>query len=166
MENEIKAYLQELKHKYASGEATEQSFYPTLEQLLKSLASELDITAQVINIPKRTEIGVPDFALYGEGHARIGNVEAKPIGSDLSSVSQSEQIRRYREYSENLILTNYLEFWLYRHGKRIKTLSLMEMNELIRRKRYRIVNLSDIETFFSTFFSHAVPSIYKAEQLA
>ncbi|MDH5715954.1 MAG: hypothetical protein OEZ30_10345, partial [Candidatus Aminicenantes bacterium] len=62
MENEIKAYLQELAHKYASSETTEQSFYPTLQQLLESLASELNITAQVITIPKRTEVGVPDFA--------------------------------------------------------------------------------------------------------
>ena len=166
MENEIKAYLQELQHKYDSGETTEQSFYPTLQRLLESLASQLNVTVEVIPIPKRTEVGVPDFALYGEKHARIGNVEAKPIGSDLSSVSQSDQLRRYREYSENLILTNYLEFWLYRHGKRVKTISLMEPDEFLHRKRFRIVNLSDIETFFSTFFSHAVPSIYKAEPLA
>jgi len=166
VEDIIKSYLKEIKDKYTSGEATEPSFYPALQQLLESLASKFNIPVQVINIPKRTEVGVPDFTLYGEEHARIGNVEAKPIGEDLSRVSQSDQLRRYREYSENLILTDYLEFWLYRHGKRIKTISLMERDEFLRRKRYRIPSLADIETFFSTFFSHAVPSIYKAEPLA
>ena len=147
MEDIIKSYLKEIKDKYTSGEATEPSFYPALQQLLESLASKFNIPVQVINIPKRTEVGVPDFTLYGEEHARIGNVEAKPIGEDLSRVSQSDQLRRYREYSENLILTDYLEFWLYRHGKRIKTISLMERDEFLRRKRYRIPSLADIETF-------------------
>ena len=166
MEEIIKGYLKEIKNKYASGATTEPSFYPVLEQFLKNLASKFNIPAQVINIPKKTKIGVPDFTIYGEGHARIGNVEAKPIAADLSGASQSEQLKRYLEFSENLILTNYLEFWLYRHGKRIRTIHLLDPGELLCRKSYRLPALDDIETFFSTLFSHSVPSIYKAEPLA
>jgi len=49
-------------------------------------------------------------------------VEAKkPTEERLDVIEQSEQLKRYRSTFPNLILTNFLEFRLYRDGERVQS---------------------------------------------
>jgi len=71
--------------------------------------------AKALVLPKRTEVGIPDFLIRKDGEI-IGHIEAKVPNSNLSEVENSEQIQRYRNALPNNIVTNILEFRLYRDG--------------------------------------------------
>ena len=53
----ITDYLEEVRAKYASGQATEHSYRPALQSLFGSI----DPALTVINEPKRSDTGMPDF---------------------------------------------------------------------------------------------------------
>jgi len=112
MSQNISTYINEVSEKYKTGRAGEHAYRPTFEKLIKSLDQKLG----VINDPKRTEYGAPDF-IFVRGELIAGYVETKDIDADLDKVEKTEQIKRYLGYS-NLILTNYLEFRFFRNGKR------------------------------------------------
>ena len=113
-------YLRKLTQIVRTGDAREESFYPTLKDLLQEFAqatghSHISVTV----LPRPTEAGNPDFRVWdGVGHI-VGYIEAKTPSTDLSKVEFSEQLERYLATFPNLILTNFLEFWLYRDGRRI-----------------------------------------------
>ncbi|MCP4398935.1 MAG: hypothetical protein GY801_16755, partial [bacterium] len=46
------------------------------------------------------------------------------IGVSLDKTDKSEQMTRYRSSLDNLILTDYLEFRLYRQGKFVNSVTL------------------------------------------
>ena len=47
----------------------------------------------------------------------------------MSTAEKTEQIDRYRSSLENLILTNYLEFWFYRNGERVETIQIAAVQQ-------------------------------------
>ncbi|RAX57804.1 DNA methyltransferase [Helicobacter monodelphidis] len=53
--------------------------------------------------------GAPDFMILFQGLS-IGYIENKRVNTDLDSVVQSEQIEKYLQLNDNLILTDYLHF--------------------------------------------------------
>jgi predicted helicase len=108
----IQAYLTELNAKLATGNSTEHSHRPALQQLIESLSTG----TTAINDPKRTSVGAPDF-LIKKGEAITGHMEAKDIGKSLTDVEKSEQFKRYVSALSNVILTDYLEFRHYIDGK-------------------------------------------------
>ena len=108
----VSAYINEVSEKYKTGRAGEHAYRPTFEKLIKSLDQKLG----VINDPKRTEYGAPDF-IFVRGDLIAGYAETKDIDADLDKVEKTEQVKRYLGYS-NLILTNYLEFRFFRNGER------------------------------------------------
>ena len=108
----VSAYINEVSEKYKTGRAGEHAYRPTFEKLIKSLDQKLG----VINDPKRTEYGAPDF-VFVRGDLIAGYAETKDIDADLDKVEKTEQVERYLGYS-NLILTNYLEFRFFRNGER------------------------------------------------
>ena len=110
-------YLQKIHEIYAEGNFREESFYSSLEKLFEEcssfLSSEEGLNIRVL--PKKTEVGIPDFLIRKNGEI-IGDVEAKTPDSNLQEVEKSVQIQRYLNALPNLILTNFLEFRLYRDG--------------------------------------------------
>ncbi len=112
MSQNILIYINEVSEKYKTGRAGEHAYRPTFEKLIKSLDQKLG----VINDPKRTEYGAPDF-IFVRGDLIAGYAETKDIDADLDKVEKTEQVKRYLGYS-NLILTNYLEFRFFRNGER------------------------------------------------
>jgi len=108
----ISTYINEISEKYKTGRAGEHAYRPSFEKLIKSLDQKLG----VINDPKRTEYGAPDF-IFVRGDLIAGYAETKDIDADLDNVEKTEQVERYLGYS-NLILTNYLEFRFFRNGGR------------------------------------------------
>ena len=76
---DIAGFFQTVKDKLATGQATEHSYRPALEKLLKSINPELT----VINEPKQiTDIGKPDFVIMRDD-VPVGYVEAKDVGLDI-----------------------------------------------------------------------------------
>jgi len=112
MSQKVLSYINEVSEKYKTGRAGEHAYRPTFEKLVKSLDQKIGI----INDPKRTEYGAPDF-VFVRGDLIAGYVETKDIDADLDKVEKTEQVERYLGYS-NLILTNYLEFRFFRNGER------------------------------------------------
>ena len=108
----FKKYLADIGAALKQGNATEHTHRPALKTLLESLAPNLLAT----NEPKRIQCGAPDY-IVTRGVVPLGYVEAKDVGLNLDDVENSEQLKRYRASLRNLILTDYLEFRLYRNGE-------------------------------------------------
>ncbi len=166
MKESLEKYLKELKAKYRTGLTTEASYYPVLEELLDELLRLYKRKGNVINIPKKTEIGIPDFIINEENYIKIGNVEAKDLFEDLNHILKTEQVKRYNESIDNFILTNYLEFWLFRDGKKIDTLRLIEESEFEKKQTFSLKDIEEIQQFFDSFFSYSTKPIYKPKELA
>lgn len=80
----------------------------------------------VTNEPTRIKCGAPDYILT-KNEIPIGYIEAKDLGADLNSKSYAGQFKRYREALSNLVITNYLDFQVYKEGTLITTYSLGEI---------------------------------------
>ncbi len=124
-------YLKEIHEIYAEGNFREESFYSCLERLFEDysqlFSSEEGMKIRVL--PKKTEVGIPDFLIRKNGEI-IGHVEAKTPDSNLHDVEKSEQIQRYRNGIPNLILANFLDFRLYKDGKFLKNAEICRFSAL------------------------------------
>ena len=74
----IQSYLDQVRAKYASGQATEHSYRPALQALFESI----DPGLTVINEPKKSEAGMPDF-LFERNGIPFGWAEAKDVDKDV-----------------------------------------------------------------------------------
>jgi len=117
LEKSLKGYLKEIHKIYTSGDFREESFYPELKKLIEGCSQffQMDGETNVLVLPKATEVGIPDFRIGKNGEI-VGYIEAKSPDVALNDVEESEQLKRYRDSLPNLILTNFLEFRLYRYG--------------------------------------------------
>ena len=119
----IAEYLDEVRLKYASGQATEHSYRPALEQLFASI----DPTLTVINEPKRSDAGMPDF-LFQRGDVPVGWCEAKDVDKDVIKLKgySIEQRKRYEKAYPNLIYTNGVDFEFIREGERVHFVTIAD----------------------------------------
>ena len=116
-------YFKDLAAVAHRGDAREESFYPALAKLLDGIAQATGRAhVHVTTLPRPTDGGNPDFRLWNGKDRIIGYIEAKkPTEEGLDRIEHSEQLKRYRSTFPNLILTNFLEFRLYRNGQREQT---------------------------------------------
>jgi len=105
-------YLRALK-KFPLGDKTEHTDRAPIEQLLNAFAAQAEGKPKVQHEPKKAaDKGAPDFKVTKSGMI-LGYVETKPIGVNLAKVLKSDQLKRYRELSSNILLTDYLEWtWI------------------------------------------------------
>lgn len=115
----LEQYIVSINNRFKLGNATEHSFRGDLQQLIEGLAPEVKAT----NEPKRQECGAPDYIITRKG-IPLGYIEAKDIGADLGSKNYKEQFDRYKQSLQNLIITDYLNFQLFREGKLVNTISI------------------------------------------
>ncbi|MGN6849650.1 MAG: N-6 DNA methylase [Sphingomicrobium sp.] len=110
----IGEYLEQVRAQYASGQATEHSYRPALHALFESI----DPALTVINEPKKSEGGMPDF-LFQRGDIPFGWAEAKDIDKDVIRLKgySKEQRKRYEAAYPNLIYTNGVDFEFIRDGE-------------------------------------------------
>jgi hypothetical protein len=165
----LKPYLQALAETARLGDAREESFYGALSQLLTNAAgaagrSEVHVTT----LPKRTDAGNPDFRLWNGSDRIIGYVEAKrPTEENLDLIERSEQLERYRGTFPNLILTNFLEFRLYRDGVRVDSVLLARpvvLNQL--RSVPPAEKPDELIALLDRFLDFSLPAAFSAESLA
>lgn len=123
-------YIKELQETPID-QITEHSKRSSLENLLKCIASGLPTRIKILHEPKREgKFGSPDFKV-SITESIIGYVENKKIEENLDKVLKTDQIEKYKKLSENLILTNYIE-WIW-------------IKEGVINKRAILCNISDIE---------------------
>ena len=162
-------YLKNLADVARQGDAREESFYPALADMLKEMADATGRThVHVTTLPRPTEGGNPDFRLWNGSDRIIGYIEAKkPTEERLDSIEDSEQLQRYRLTFPNLILTNFLEFRLYRNGERVGT---------VRAGRPMVLHAlgtapplekpDELYALLDRFLDFALPQTFTAESLA
>jgi predicted helicase len=106
-------YISALNAKFSAGNATEHSYRPALQTLLEILSDAKANHIQVTNEPKRIDCGAPDYSVT-KNELPLGHLEAKNIPVNLADRSLQSQFDRYKKALNNLIITNYLTFELYR----------------------------------------------------
>ena len=163
------AYLNNLAAVARQGDAREESFYPALADMLKEVAHATGKTdVHVTTLPRATEGGNPDFRLWNGTDRIIGYVEAKkPTEERLDSIEDSEQLKRYRATFPNLILTNFLEFRLYRNGEHVQTVQAGRpfiLNAV--RTTPPLENQDELYALLNRFLDFALPQTFTAESLA
>ena len=110
--------------------------------------------------------GAPDFKfLFND--TEIGYLENKKIGENLDEVLKSDQIRKYKTLTDNLILTDYLRWiWIYQ-GSIIKDIRLCEKS-LLEQKTITLnqQNCQDLTALINDFLSQKPQEITRAKDLA
>lgn len=115
----LKTYLEAIQD--IKSQDKEHTYRMPLQQLFETLKDKLacgDLGLENLHITHEPNNdkegrGAPDFAITNQGLI-IGYIENKRVEADLDKVVQSEQIQKYLKLSDNIILTDYLRFWLVR----------------------------------------------------
>lgn len=160
--NPIQTYLNELQNAIDAGNATEHTHRPALQNLLCAILPDYRIT----NEPRRIACGSPDFEI-AQNNIPVGYIEAKDIGINLDKVAQSEQIKRYLPFLNNLLLTDYLEFrWFVEQEYRPEmTVRLAERDK---KGNLKLIpeSFSRLETLLQTFVNTQIVTLRSPEELA
>jgi type I restriction-modification system DNA methylase subunit len=165
----LKDYLKKITDIFNQGDAREESFYPVLKELLEEYCRSNDRkNVQITILPKKTEAGNPDFRVWDGRQHITGYIEAKdPSKEDLDIIEETEQLKRYLQTFPNLILTNFLEFRLYRDGLLIDKVLTGRPVILHRLKTTPPVEKEpELIELFNKFFSFSIPKVYSAQALA
>lgn len=165
----LKAYLKQIAETSKHGDAREESYYPVLKDLLNEYSTSTGKKKIHITIlPKKTEGGNPDFRVWDGKQHITGYIEAKdPTIENLDRIEDTEQLKRYLHTFPNLILTNFLEFRLYRNG--ILTDKVLAGRPLILNKVKTTPppeKEPELMQLFEKFFSFSIPKVYDAKTLA
>ena len=151
------------------GDAREESFYSSLAGLVAQVADGTGHAGvHVTTLPKETEAGNPDFRVWNGTDRIVGYIEAKkPTEEKLDEVEDSEQLRRYRGTFPNLILTNFLEFRLYRNGEMVESVLAGRPYVLNRLRKAPPIQKQDaLWGLLDRFLGFSLPQAYSAETLA
>lgn len=157
-------YLNQVKEKFDSGNATEHSYRPALENYLKSLyRDEISVT----NEPKRQTCGSPDFIISKKLRkidVPVGYIEAKDIGKNLDDLESSDQLKRYKESLDNLIFTDYLDFVFYKSGKQYERVKIAQVESGT--ITFLSENFSKLENLLQNFILFTGQNITSSKDLA
>jgi hypothetical protein len=165
----LKSYLKKVYEIASRGDAREESYYSTLEELLGEYAESIGKkNIHVTTLPKRTEAGNPDFRIWDGNQRIVGYIEAKaPTVEHLDQTETTEQLRRYLHTFPNLILTNFFEFRLYRNGSLIDKALIARPYVVHKLKTVPPVEKeSEFFQLLEKFFSFSLPKVYDAKALA
>ncbi len=118
----IQSYIEKITTRYKTGISREHSYRGDLQHLLESLAQGVLVT----NEPARIDCGAPDYIITRK-NIPVGYIEAKDIGVSLAKTDKSEQMKRYKASLDNLLLTDYLDFRLYRNGQFVTSVAIADI---------------------------------------
>jgi len=168
IKNALGKYLNSIADTTQRGDAREESYYDALKSFLIEAAKILNNQeVQVTILPKKTEAGNPDFRIWDGSHRIIGYIEAKAPDTNLETIETSEQLQRYRQTFPNLILTDFYEFRLYRHGHLSRRMQVARpvIARLVQ-ARPPAEQVGPFLELLEEFFSFVLPPSVTAEELA
>jgi hypothetical protein len=146
---------------------TEHTSRAALETLLNQFAQDADGRIIVQHEPKRAFAkGAPDFKISRQGMI-LGYVEVKEVGENLDKILKSDQIKRYRTLSSNILLTDYLQ-WICIDDQTVKGREILAHPTDLEDRLIRIAPEREeaVGKLISAFFSEAPQGIGRAQQLA
>ena len=149
-------------------DATEHTLRPALHNFLIALAEHKDSKIKIIHEPKHDESGkgAPDFK-FKIDERLLGYVENKKIEATLDQVLKSDQITKYKKLSNNLILTNYLEWIWLKDGVVIGRETLAYMSDVGYHKAHLDPDKADkVGKLISNFLSIPPKGIGRVDVLA
>jgi hypothetical protein len=157
---DIENYLDEVRSQYSSGHATEHSYRPALYGLFRSI----DPALTVVNEPKKSEAGMPDF-LFDRAGVPLGWAEAKDIDKDVIKLKgySIEQRKRYENAYPNLIYTNGVDFEFIREGQSVHFVSIADFGNGLQPRPDRF---AELERQLKLFTEQKPISIRSAAKLA
>lgn len=152
-------YIEDVQRQFKTGIAREHAYRPALKTLVEDIMP--DVTA--INDPAHIKCGAPDYILHRR-KIDVGYIEAKDIGIDLFKTEKTDQLKRYLESLDNLVLTDYLEFRFYLNGKKVDVVRIADIeNDQIKPVPENYDRLKTLLLDFSAFQGQTIKS---AKQLA
>ena len=168
LERSLRTYFNEIHKIYIGGDFREESFYGVLKKLIEDCSKLLQPQgkANVLVLPRKTGAGIPDFRIDKEGEI-VGYIEAKSPDAVLREIENSEQLKRYRESFPNLILTNFLEFRLYKNGNLVDSVEIGR--QFILQKLKHPPPPEKLDLFFNLlekFFSFSIPEVTTSSTLS
>ncbi len=143
-------YLQRINRTQTTTAATpELSLYPHLQAFLEGLCvNHFDTnTITFTQEPRQLEqIGRPDFIAM-DGLLPLGYIEAEAYGRDLEKLTghAETQNARFIENLDNFILTNFLDFQLWRDGQQHATANIADSPENLEALLERFLNAGQIQ---------------------
>jgi len=165
----IQKYLNDVLKTARAGDATEQSYYSDLKNLLQNFLSSKGFDPSITVQAKRQIAGIPDFTVR-KGRELIGYIEAKdPKYDNLENLPKrdTEQLKRYLEKLPNIILTNFFDFWLYREGKLIKKARIGFPNNITELKTNSpAINEGQLMELLDLYFAYYIPETKTPKVLA
>ncbi|MEM4271078.1 MAG: type ISP restriction/modification enzyme, partial [Candidatus Pacearchaeota archaeon] len=145
-------YLSSISQKYQTGEFLEHTFRTDFEILLNTFVKqELKKELQIIQEPQREKFGAPDFKILNNTGNIIGYVECKNITEDISELVHSPQIQKYLDVTHNLLLTNYIDFILFKNKEILNYASLISKLDL-KENKITVKDSSTVYDILKKFF--------------
>lgn len=157
----LNQYLKAIEKDISAGNATEHTHRPALKSLIESLSAGITAT----NEPKRIKCGAPDY-IVTRGETPLGYIEAKDVGKSLDREEKGEQISRYLESLDNLLLTDYLEFRWYVRGEHVQTARLGTYDSAKERVRIEVEGAEEVEKLLTDFLTEVIPTVSSPKDLA
>lgn len=152
-------YISALNKRYQQGNATEHTFRGDLQHFIGSLVPKIQAT----NEPKRQACGAPDYVLVNND-IPVGYIEAKDIDVDFNQKSLQNQLKRYKDSLDNLIITDYINFEFYLEGEKVTEIRIAEIKE------GKIIplpeNFSQFENLIKDFTTKITQTIRSSKKLA
>lgn len=115
--------------------------------------------------------GAPDFR-FEINSLILGYIENKRVNANLDEIIKSEQIKKYLELSDNIIITDYLRFIrIDKNGNITSEVRLCELGELdMLTRTHKKLNLEEkankLFEIFKLFLSHKPKQINSAKEFA
>jgi predicted helicase len=160
MPTPFEVYLGKIEADFKHGKATEHTYRSSLKWLLESSASDVNAS----NDPKHIACGAPDF-IVERRNVPLGYVETKDVGVDLDKIEKSDQLKRYRQSLNNLILTDYLEFRWYVNGQHKLTARLAAADKS-GKLTPNLEGIALAAQLFNEFYQTQVPTVGTPRDLA
>ncbi len=159
----FREYFKEIRSRFVTEDYTELTLRTPFENFINGLNDDFRLLQET----KRTQkLGTPDFKAFRKV-VKVGYIETKDLGKNLDNEIESEQIKKYTESIDNIILTNYGRFILIRKGQKIFDINLFNLSDLSN-PRF-VISDGKIEEFLKLvedFFDYKLPTIKSAKELA
>ena len=154
-----KQYIENINQTRSNPDATpELSLLPDLRTFLQNIAAEyFDQTEIILTLEPRNinQIGRPDIIAREGLLLTLGYIEAEKYGTDLNNLTghAAEQNERFKENLDNFVLTNFVDFQLWRDGQLRATAQIGNEND-------------NLETLLEGFLNPGPVQISSPEALA